>query len=185
MNIGLVGEAPSDTSSIQNLLERKYSDVKYFAMLNGINGSMLDNQKTKRLLRIEYEQTQPQVVVFIRDLDGLITEQDKIDARKKYFTEFNSVVDKKGILLLNIYEIEALIFADVDSFNVRYSSNIQSVEDPSHITDPKGKLKLECKKYKESENPEIFKILIFDKLLNCSYFKEFCNKFEKSIHRPA
>lgn len=181
MNIGLVGEAPSDTSSIQNLLQRKYSHVNYFTMLNGINGSMLDNQKTKRLLRIEYELTKPQVVVFIRDLDGLVNEQDKIDARKKYFSDFNSVVDKKGILLLNIYEIEALIFADVDSFNLRYSSTIQFDEDPSEIKDPKGILKEGCKKYKESENPEIFKILSFDKLLTCAYFKEFCNKFEKSI----
>lgn len=92
MRIGLVGEAPNDTEAIKNLLNKKYSALEFFFMLNNINGSNLDNQKTKRLLRIEYEFEKPDIVIFIRDLDSVLPNKKKLYERKNYFTEFNSVV---------------------------------------------------------------------------------------------
>ena len=48
MKIGLVGEAPNDTQSIQNILSGKFSELDYVFMLDRINGSNLDSQKTKK-----------------------------------------------------------------------------------------------------------------------------------------
>jgi len=88
MKIGLVGEAPNDTQSIKNLLSKRYSNSKYefVFMLQRTNGSNLDSQKSKRFLRIEFEQQKPDLVIFIRDLDSILPNKIKLYDRKNYFT---------------------------------------------------------------------------------------------------
>jgi len=182
MRIGLVGEAPNDTEAIKNLLNKKYSALEFFFMLNNINGSNLDNQKTKRLLRIEYEFEKPDIVIFIRDLDSVLPNKKKLYERKNYFTEFNSVVNKKGILLLNIYEIEALILADYELFNRKFDAKINKIDNVMLIEEPKEFLKRESKKYNESLNGEIFAELSFENVhANCLIFQRFIKNFEKLI----
>jgi hypothetical protein len=175
MLIGLVGEDPNDTDSIRNLLSKKY-DFSYVTMLNNINGSLLDNPKTKRLLRIECETKNPDVVIFIRDLDGTVNNRrnETFVKRKEYFSSSNSVVDKKGVLLLNIYEIEALILADIETFNKYFNVSVAFTGDPMLQEEPKEFLRLHCKKYTESKNPAIFDLLCFDTVhKNCQYFQVF------------
>lgn len=181
MKIGLVGEAPNDTTSIKNVLVKKYSEQEhtYIPMLDRINGSQLDSQKTKRLLRIEYEIKQPDVIVFIRDLDGLINDKEKLANRKAYFTEFNSVVDKKGVFLLNIFEIESFVLSHLDCFNNLFGTNHTYDADPMEQIEPKEFLKTLSNKYNESYNPELFAALDFDKAINCKFFSIFLNKFDK------
>ena len=67
--------------------------------------------------RIEYECNPTDIIIFVRDLDGLEEDSDKIQYRKSKFSEFNSVVDKKGIFLLTIFELETLLFFDLEMFN--------------------------------------------------------------------
>jgi len=182
MKIGLVGEAPNDTQSIQNLLSKKYFTHEYLFLLNRTNGSNLDNSKTKRLLRIEYETKKPNIIIFIRDLDGLSNNKTQLKSRKKYFSNSNKTVDKKGIYLLNIYEIEALILSDIETFNNIYKTNIKKIDNPMNIEEPKELLKKESKyHYNESHNPDIFKELDFDKVNNCNYFNEFIKKLDKIL----
>ncbi|MCF6308591.1 MAG: hypothetical protein L3J09_11660 [Flavobacteriaceae bacterium] len=107
MRIGLVGEAPNDTQSMKNLMEKNYdSGFEFFFMLDRINGSKLDSQKTKRFLRIEYKTKKPDLIIFIRDLDSVLPNELKLNGRKLYFTNSNRVVDKNGIYLLHIYEMK-------------------------------------------------------------------------------
>ena len=65
MKIGLVGEAPNDTVAMKNLLHKRYdaSRFEFVDMLENIPGSLLDHQKTKRLLRLEYENKKPDSVI--------------------------------------------------------------------------------------------------------------------------
>ncbi len=181
MKIGLVGEAPNDTQSIQNILSGKFSELDYVFMLDRINGSNLDSQKTKRFLRIEYETKNPDIVIFIRDLDGLESNKTQLLNRKKYFADFNSVVDKRGLYLLHIYEIEALILADNEMFNEIYDCALPFVDNPMSIEEPKEYLKSFSSEYNESQNAEIFSKLDFEKLTDVKYFGEFISKFEKRI----
>jgi len=182
MKIGLVGEAPNDTLSIQNILIKKFSDFDYVFMLDRINGSNLDSQKTKRFLRIEYEYKSPDIIIFIRDLDSLIDDRTQILKRKTYFSDFNSVVDKKGIFLLHIYEIEALILADKEAFNEIYNTKLPDIDNPMTITEPKEFLKKYSSEYNESHNAELFSKLSFDKLIEVKYFGEFIKKFSKLVN---
>ncbi len=181
MKIGLVGEAPNDTQSIQNILIKKFSEFNYVFMLDRINGSNLDSQKTKRFLRIEYESKKPDIVIFIRDLDALIEDKAQILKRKTYFSDFNSVVDKKGIFLLHIYEIEALILADTEVFNDVYNVKLPFVENPMNVNEPKEFLKRFSSNYNESHNADIFSKLSFDKLIDVKSFGEFIYKFSKLV----
>jgi len=180
MRIGLVGEAPNDTQSVKNLMQMEYK-FDFFFMLDRINGSKLDSQKTKRFLRIEYETKNPDIVIFIRDLDGLLSNRDQLNKRKLYFTNSNSVVDKKGVFLLHIYEIEALILCDIDTFNAIYNSELDLVDNPMMIEEPKEYLKSKTKLYNESHNADIFEKLSFEKALNCNYFERFITSFNKAI----
>lgn len=185
IKIGLVGEAPSDVSSIKNLLEKRYSSDKFdfFFLLQNFNGSNLDSPKTKRFLRIEYERHKPEIVIFIRDLDSILPNRTKLYERKNYFTASNRVVDKKGIPLLHIYEIEALILQDIETFNILYNKSIPEFVDVMQIAEPKEVLRRYCKEYSVTENEKIFSRLNFERLLKCSYFERFIKNLDKVISK--
>ncbi len=182
MKIGLIGEAPNDTKSIANLFEKQYPNCNFVTLLHSITGDMLEEQRHKHLLRKEYQWHKPDVVIFIRDLDGLENNKTQLNLRKEYFTNYNSIVDRKGIFLLHIYEIEALILADINTFNNLYDVKIDFDKDSMLIKEPKEYLQSRCKKYKPSDNFFIFDKLDFEKLLNCRYFNNFITNFNKIVN---
>lgn len=186
MKIGLVGEAPADTLSIINLLSKKYNNFTYIELLkNKITGSSLDNQKTKTELRIECQLHKPDIIIFIRDLDGLLTKEFRAQRlkRQKYYKDFRGCTHtKKTIFFLNIWEIEALILADINSFNSYYNCNVEFDQNPMSILEPKEHLYKLNRKYSESHNGKIMEKIDFDTVYNnCDYFKSFINKFDKLI----
>jgi hypothetical protein len=184
--VGLVGEAPNDTTALINLLFPIYKEsIHFVTLINDIHGSQLEWQKTKRLLRREFETQKPDIIVFIRDLDSLETDWEALNKRKEYFTNFNSVVNKKGIFLLNIYELEALILSDMNTFNCLYKSSIAFNQDPMLQAEPKEFLITNTShpnKYTDSDNPSIFAKLSFEQLKSCRYFSKFILDFETMIH---
>ena len=184
MKIGLVGEAPNDTRAIQNLLSKHYSHLDFVTLLNNINGSWLDHKKTiRRSLRIEYEDLRPDIIIFIRDLDGLENDKKAKRKRQEIFSYSNRIVDKLGMHLLNIFELEALILADVNVFNQRYNCTVPDFSYPMLVPMPKEVLiEASAYQFKESHNPEIFILLNFDTVKsNCRYFSSFVKKFDKKI----
>ncbi len=182
--IGLIGEAPNDTYAIANLLNQKLKgEVIFIEMIKNIRGSNLDNQKTKNRLRKNYERIKPDWVIMIRDLDGLEDDKEKLKHRKKYFSIFNKVIDKKGVFLLHVFEIEAIILSDINTFNKFYNSELTYIGDPMKKKEPKEFL-MEKSKYKESDCPELFKKLDIETIINnCRYFKSFFTDFTYMIYK--
>ncbi len=183
--IALVGEAPHDVNAIQVLLEKYFEEVhEYFPLIRNVRGSELDNRMTLRRLRQEYEDKNPDIVIFIRDVDGVETEMNfaqKKKIRQDYFTKSKAVVDKKGLFLLNIYALEALILADIGSFNRFYGKEIVFEGNPMRQPQPEKFLKKQSD-YKESDAPRVFAQLSVNTLIsNCLYFKEFLEKLAKMI----
>jgi hypothetical protein len=176
MKIGLIGEYPTDIKAVAALLRKEFgSEIAILPLLLDIHGDNLNPEqknekgKVKRLLRQEFEWEKPDVVIFIRDLDATPLCEDyteKIFRKKRYFTEYRSIVGKdKALFLLNVYELEALIFANIEVFNKEYIADLQPVENIYHIKDPKGLLKTAGnKKYNQSDNPALFKLLEIDVL---------------------
>ncbi len=181
--VGLVGESPHDTTAVANLLRKKYPGLVSFVTLTpDIRGGMLEDQPTKHILRKQYQKHSPSIVVFIRDLDSLEGNSSQFDLRKKYYTEFRSIVDKQSVYLLNIYALEALLLADIDAFNQHYNTSVVYSGDPMHLEKPEVFLKEQSQyKYKESHTPELFQKLDFNKLRNVRYFERFINEFETAL----
>lgn len=180
--IGLLGEHPqNDSEAIQHLLKRHVPKEQFKILLKNVRGSQLDSKKTKRILEKELLTNPCKFVVFIRDLDGLESETDKIKEKQQWFAEFKHY--KNDLFLLNIYELEALILADITTFNQLYNCQIKFTSNPMFKTDPKAFLKTKTyhlsKKYHESHASEIFKHLNIQTLIEkCAYFKTFITHFD-------
>ena len=187
MKIGLIGEDPNDTDSIKNLLLQKHKEVFHFIqLLRNKRGYQLDNPRTQAALKIEYERKVPDHVLFIRDVDGLPSQQDKIKKVNTWFNKLNKIVSNKGILLMNIYELEAIILADIQTFNKLYNLEINFQGNVMYQIEPKEylirKTYTSQKTYSESHCPKIFEKLNFDVVIkNCEYFSHFYENFKQKI----
>lgn len=184
--IGLIGEDPNDTTSIKNLLLQKHPDLVFKHLLKSERGDGLKNSKLSKALNIEFKRAKPHFVLFIRDADALPSEADKLNKVREWFDKLNVFVDGKGILLTNIYELEALILADVETFNKVYKTQIKYSKNVMHQKDPKEflieKTRKTQKQYKVSDCPDLFGKLKIDVVLaNCSYFKDFYSTFKEKV----
>ena len=187
IRVGLVGEDPSDTSSIKNLLEKRYKrKVQFHPLTKTGTGYDLDSYKTKKSIPIEFEERKCQFIIFIRDLDAFQSQKLKLQKRIKWFKDLDALINNKGILLLNIWELEALILADIGTFNKAYSINYKFNGNPMLQKEPKELLKRitskSQKQFKESHCPGLFKLLDIDTIeKNCGCFKDFIEEFNKKI----
>jgi hypothetical protein len=187
INIGLIGEDPNDTSSIKNLLDSEYKHkAKFIPLAKNIKGHQLDNPKLKKVLKIEYGEKRCKYVIFIRDLDGFESQKSKVKLRQDWFNDLNKIVDGKGLLLLNIWELEALILSDIKTFNEIYGIDYKFSKNPSLQKDPKELLmqitSKSNKKFKESHCPEIFRQLRSDEIKKkCKKFNDFIVELESKI----
>jgi len=187
IKVGLVGEDPNDTLSIKNLLEQRYkAKVKFYQLAKRIKGFQLDNPKIRKSLPIEFADKKCKFIVYIRDLDAFKSEDTKLRAKVKWFKDLDAFVNKEGVLLLNIWELEALILGDIDTFNKLYNVNHKFTKDPMFQKEPKELLKKitakEKKQYKENNCPKLFEHLDIDQIENkCKFFKNFLQEFDAKI----
>ena len=187
IKIGLIGESPYDTKAIKHLMQQKYKEgFHYSILLKNITGNHLDTPKAMRAVVSEIMEQNPDIVVVIRDADALESRNNVIREKKEWYSALSKQMNKKSLLLLNIYELEALILADMDTFNNHYQSQINFTGNAMHIVDPKGFLSSRTpanKKYQPSHCPDLFKILKFETIRKkCLYFNEFINEFEYSLN---
>lgn len=184
--IALVGENPLDTEAIRNLLEQKYKEeIEYIFLVKNLRGSYLDNKKTFDMVRLEYYSEMPDIVIFIRDLDAIQGQKnykENLKKRQEYFQKMARVTEDKALSLLNIYELEALILADIAIANKFYGTNAIFEGNPMLQNEPKEWLQKEYK-YKTSDMGNIFKKLRIEVVAqNCAYFAEFITLFEGKIN---
>lgn len=187
IRVGLLGESPNDTKAIEALLKPRYGEqVEFFTLLRNITGDMLEDAKTFRNLRKEYEFERPGLVIVIRDLDGLETKGAKWRQRQKYFRKVDSVVEQKSLPLLNIYEIEALICAHIAVFNAEYKCACVQPADVMVIPEPKEWLMAATDpgkpRYSEGNSPKLLAAVDYDIVMaNCRYFAKFDAAFRKRL----
>lgn len=184
--IGLVGEDWNDKESVKNILVEKFKAHQFLHFLKNVDGSQLGGAKAEKLLKADFRSNAPSAVVFIRDLDGFETDTAKVQALQKYFDDCNRIVDGKGLFLRNVQSIEALIFSDIETFNRIYGCVHKFKKDPTRQVQPKRELKRLTKnfpkKYHENDNPEIFKKLKPDTVMQqCTYFREFVQELERRL----
>jgi len=184
--IGLVGEDPNDTKSIGYLLQKRFKDIAPKQLLKNIRGHQLDNARTRHALIAETKQQCPAIIVVIRDLDEVITHTDKIKEKQEWYRRLTNDLPCQTLLLLNIYELEALIFADIATFNKDYGTKIKDHRDVAYINKPKEALKMKTqhskKVFHESHCPQIFEQLDVNQIIrNCKYFRDFITELAKHL----
>jgi hypothetical protein len=185
--VGLLGESPNDTKAMEALLKPRYGQrVEFFTLLRNVTGDMLEYAETFRNLRKEYEWEKPNLVIAIRDLDTLETKGAKWRQRQAYFRKVATVVEQKSLPLLHIYEIEALICADIAKFNATYGCACEVPADPMTIAEPKERLMAATPpgkpRYAEGHCAKLLAEVSYDMLLtNCRYFAEFDLDFSQRI----
>jgi len=188
LRVGVLGESPNDTKAMIALLKPRYGEqVEFFILLDRITGDMLEAAETFRNLHKECEYEKPDLVVVIRDLDSLEEKGPKWRLRQAYFRKVATAVGKKKSLkLLHIYEIEALICADIRAFNEKFVCTCVVADDPMAISEPKELLMAATApgkpRYAEGHCAELLAKADYDKLLaNCRYFAKFDQEFNQRL----
>jgi hypothetical protein len=168
IKIGIVGEHPeNDAFAMSLLLKPVLTEGVFFSILQrNKRGSSLDSQRYAYELAAEFENEEVQHLIVIRDLDGFISQTDLVKKKEEWFDKINSKVNGKGIFFLAIYEMEALILADIESLNKYYKLKEKPLGNPMSKTNAKEFLqqltaKTQKGKYSESDSPKIFENLIF------------------------
>jgi len=182
IKIGLIGEDSTDTDAIAHLLKQKHdAGYRYRTLSLHKRGSQIFTESAVKSFNFEIKKDPPHYVIVIADADAVNTETDKIRDKKALYERLAKALNCRSLLLLNIYELEALIFADIDTFNKLYNTAIKGNRNVTYIDKPKEELMRktkEPKKYSESHCPELFKILKIDVISkNCAYFDTFLNEF--------
>lgn len=195
MRIAVISESIHDSNAIINLLNKRKYNAVFNSILKGLlPGSLLDSfNRVSDLLRKELSSDKElnaesySFILYIRDLDASHRETNKVAQKNKWFEKLNRVNGNNGIFLLNIYELEALILADIDTFNSEYGTDINYAGNPMDCSDPKEFLQDETsrakKRYEENHCPGLFKKLDIEKLISREgfYFKKFIKELEEKI----
>lgn len=188
VRVGLLGESPNDTEAIKVLLQRQYAArIMCFPLLERLTGGTLDSAKILRSLPIACDRKRPDIIVVIRDLDALASDQAQVRLRQAYFDRVNREVGGRALYLLHIYEFEALLAADIQTFNALYKSACKIPGDPTRLVDPKRVLQHATRKsprgeYHENHSAEVCAQLNYGQLVkNCRYFCEFDAAFAQRL----
>ena len=189
LTVGLIGENPNDTDALVELLNRRYAGrFAAFQLVKRQTGDRLGSAKTQRMLASNYEQKKPRLVVYIRDLDAPDSDAAKHRERQQEFADIKKVVGKEALFLLHVQQFEALLWADIETFNRHYGVSLTAKGDPTTIKEPKLKLISATdkpkagKQYSPNHSTELAAKLDYDELLRkCSYFREFDEAFAKKL----
>jgi hypothetical protein len=185
--VGLLGESPNDTASVAALLGPRYGERVQFTVISPeITGSQLDNPKLQHIIRKNYQFKRPDLVVVTRDLDAPETDRTQKLKRNEFFRKINLGLEQKGVYLLNVHAIEALIIADIRVFNTRYECVCAAPADPMTVADPVTFLKnatpVGKPHYDEGHCADLLGKVNYDTVLtNCRYFQAFDKKFLKRL----
>jgi Domain of unknown function (DUF4276) len=169
IKIGIVGEDPNnDALALSHLLRTVVLEgVQFAVMQKNIRGSQLDSVKFLKTLKAEFKAEQPKHIIFVRDLDALLSDSSQVSTRDAWFARANEQVQNCGIFFLAIYEMEALILADIDNLNKYYRLKIKDINHPMAIEKPKEVLQkltenTQKGRYRENDAPKIFQALAFE-----------------------
>lgn len=185
--VGLLGESPNDTSSLEVLLGKRYGErVRFVIISPEITGTQLDSPKFQHIIRANYRFKKPDLVVVTRDLDAPEDDRPKRLERLLFFRKMNRGFEQKSIFLLNMQAMEALIAADIAPFDKKYGCTCLVPADPMEIIDPAKFLKeatARCRKhYDEGHCAELLAEADYDKIVaNCRYFADFDREFSQRI----
>lgn len=177
--VGVAGESSFDTKALRDLLHRQYGQfAQFIALPLRLEGGQLDGRKSRTMFRLAYQDKQPDLVIIFRDLDGPADDHEKRREREALFEEMNALVEHKGLLLLHVYAIEALLIAHIEVFQKKYGWQCRTPPNPTTIPKPAQFLRDASRnsnrRYEKVLCPEMMELVAYDFLARrCNYFRDF------------
>lgn len=179
MKVGIINENLNDSNALITLLQKYLEeDHELLPILPGIEGSQWDSNKALKLIKLEYKEQETDIIIMSRDLDAFESERKPKQTRNRFFNNINNAIDNTGVKLLHIWELEALLFADIENLNTHYGTTIPKPPDVMNIKEPKEELsrltKNTSKPYREGHVAEVCNSLDTNVIIeNCKYFQKF------------
>ncbi len=191
IRIGIIGENfRNDACAFKAFLTPQYEGkIELVPLFNSFSKGVPAFSKIIRSMPTEIQKQQLDALLCMLDLD----EHRKRGERNQWFKEIQKGISIRSIFFLAVMELEALILADIDTFNKIYGITGRYDKDPKLNTDPKkelrGRTDLSSKakrKYEEKHAFEIFEKLHFDivykKHNEDDSFQAFIDRFEAEFH---
>jgi hypothetical protein len=178
--IAVIGENSNDTAPLCKVWNKEFSKkAKFVIVLPSIVGDQWEADKAFRLLRAELGSQKFNGIIAIRDLDGPRSSKTALSKRQNWFKKISTIAGRSAFLL-NVQEIEAMHFADLDPFNKAYKTTIVFKGNPEAKASPKDELmRLTSKKFKESDNKVLIPKLDFTKVkAKCQFYRDFVADLE-------
>lgn len=177
--VAVAGESSFDTEALRDLLHRQYgARAQFMAFPLRLEGGQLDGNKSNKMFRLTYEAKRPDLVVIFRDLDGPENDLAKRQERAAYFQKANALVEHKGLLLLHVYTIEALLIAHIEVFQKKYGWQCRVPSNPTTIAKPTQFLRDASRNskrpYEKALCPNMMEQVDYSFLTSrCRYFHDF------------
>ena len=173
LKIAILGEHPdNDSEAFRTLLEKRpYPSTQFDIPIRNLRGGQLDVPAAviRQIKNVKREKSIDKFII-VRDLDGILSESDKVKSRDDWFQKLNQGIDGNGIFYLAIAETEALLLSDIETINKKYGTKLSQHANPIKIADPKKELKTKIEKSKSPYEPkhcgDIMKEINFQKVLN-------------------
>jgi hypothetical protein len=183
--IGIVGENfQNDSTAFCTFLSPQYEgEIQFIPLLRALKGGYSNAKKVSNLLVSAIKNEALDYIICMRDLD----KPHNLPVCEQWFGVINKEIAQRGILFLAVMELEALILADIETFNEIYNVKIQYRKNPIHQDDPKEFLTAKTfntkRKYDENHAKEIFTKLRFSQVYQKHQgersFQDFINDFNK------
>ena len=172
LKIAILGEHPdNDAEAFRTLLEKRpYPNAQFDIPIRNLRGGQLDVPAAviRQIKNVKREKSIDKFII-VRDLDGILSERDKVKNRDEWFQKVNKGIDESGIFYLAIAETEALLLSDIETINKKYGTKLPQHANPISIPDPKKELKTKTEKSKSPYEPkhcgDIMKEIDFQKVL--------------------
>ena len=177
--VGVVGESSFDTKALRDLLERQYGQRAQFLDLSlRLEGGQFDGHKAHTMFKIRYAAKRPDLVIIFRDLDRPADDQEMQRKRAVFFEEMNALVGGKGLFLVHVYTIEALLIAHIEVFQKKYDWQCRVPANPTTIPKPTQFLRDASRNsrrpYVKALCPNMMELVAYHFLTKrCRYFADF------------
>ncbi len=187
IRIGIIGENyQNDACAFKAFMTPQYKGkIEFVPIGRGLNGGDLPERAIIDEVSRATKKEKLNAVLIMRDLDN----EAKRPKRNLWFENVRKAATVDSIFYLAVMELEALILADIDTFNEIYGIKGQYTKNPKFEADPKQVLKNRTshtnKKYKPNDALDIFTRLDFEivykKHKEKDSFQAFIDDFEEEF----
>lgn len=177
--VGVVGESSFDTKAMRDLLERQYGQrAQFIDLALRLEGGQFDGHKAKTMFKLRYEAKQPDLIIIFRDLDGSASDKEMRRKREAFFADMNALVGNKGLFLMHVYTIEALLIAHIEVFQQKFGWQCKVPANPTTIPKPAQFLRdasrQSRRRYEKASCPDMMELVAYPFLVKrCRYFAAF------------